>query len=138
MYRLLAVRRAYARMSARAHHAGVVGRRLQVSREAHDALVVPIADHRLFRPAVRAAGSHCADPIGRAGGKMIGGFALVAYPAQYGNSGVMTFVVNHQGVVYEKDLGRRSASVVASMPWFNPDRTWRRVADGVKAPAGTR
>jgi hypothetical protein len=74
----------------------------------------------------------------RVDGKMIGGFALVAYPAVYGNSGVMTFLVNHQGVVYEKDLGRRGARIVAAMPWFNPDRTWRRVADGVKAPAQTR
>ena len=39
-------------------------------------------------------------------GKMIGGFALVAYPAQYGNSGVMTFLVNHKGDVFQKDLGR--------------------------------
>jgi Protein of unknown function (DUF2950) len=74
----------------------------------------------------------------RVGGKMIGGFALVASPAEYGNSGVMTFLVNHQGIVYEKDLGRRGAATVAAMPWFNPDRTWRRIADGVKAPAGTR
>ena len=41
-------------------------------------------------------------------GKMIGGFALVAYPAQYGNSGVMTFLVSHQGVVFEKDMGPRT------------------------------
>ena len=41
-------------------------------------------------------------------GKMIGGFALLAYPAEYGNSGVMTFVVNHAGMVYQKDLGDRT------------------------------
>jgi Protein of unknown function (DUF2950) len=69
---------------------------------------------------------------------MIGGFALVAYPAAYGNSGVMTFVVNHQGTVYQKDLGPRSASIAAAMPGFNPDRTWQRVADGVRDPAVTR
>jgi hypothetical protein len=74
----------------------------------------------------------------RVDGKMIGGFALVAYPANYGNSGVMTFLVNHQGVVYEKDLGRRSAAIVAAMSAFNPDRTWRRVADDVQAPAARR
>jgi Protein of unknown function (DUF2950) len=74
----------------------------------------------------------------RVGGKMIGGFALVAYPAAYGNSGVMTFVVNHQGTVYQKDLGPRSASIAAAMPGFNPDRTWQRVADGVRDPAVTR
>jgi hypothetical protein len=62
-------------------------------------------------------------------GKMIGGFALVAYPAQYRNSGVMTFLVNHQGNVYEKDLGPSTARVASSMTAFNPDNTWRRVAD---------
>jgi Protein of unknown function (DUF2950) len=71
----------------------------------------------------------------RVRGKMIGGFALVAYPAEYGNSGVMTFLVNHQGVVYEKDLGPRGAATAASMPGFNPDRTWRQAAD---APSAAR
>jgi hypothetical protein len=69
-------------------------------------------------------------------GKMIGGFALVAYPAQYGNSGVMTFVVNHEGVVYEKDLGPRTPSIAARMAAFNPDGTWRRVSEAdLKADA---
>ena len=62
-------------------------------------------------------------------GKMIGGFALVAYPAEYKNSGVMTFLVNHQGNVYEKDLGPNTARIAASMTAFNPDNTWRRVTD---------
>jgi hypothetical protein len=62
-------------------------------------------------------------------GKMIGGFALVAYPAEYRNSGVMTFLVNHQGNVYEKDLGPNTARIAASMTAFNPDNTWRRVTD---------
>jgi Protein of unknown function (DUF2950) len=44
-------------------------------------------------------------------GKMIGGFALIAYPAEYGNSGVMTFMVNHGGTVYQKDLGTRTESI---------------------------
>ena len=65
-------------------------------------------------------------------GKMIGGFALVAYPAEYRNSGVMTFIVNHQGNVYEKDLGPNTARVASSMTAFNPDSTWRRVADGAQ------
>ena len=59
-------------------------------------------------------------------GKMIGGFAVVAYPAEHGNSGVMTFVVNHEGVVYEKDLGKQTASVGAAMTRFDPDTTWRK------------
>jgi Protein of unknown function (DUF2950) len=61
------------------------------------------------------------------GGKMIGGFALVAYPASYGNSGVMTFLVNHTGVVYEKDLGPHSARIAERMSAFNPDQTWKKV-----------
>ncbi len=60
-------------------------------------------------------------------GKMIGGFALVAYPAEYGVSGVMTFVVNHEGVVYEKDLGNATEKLSNSMKTFDPDRTWRKV-----------
>jgi hypothetical protein len=57
-------------------------------------------------------------------GKMIGGFAVVAYPAEYGNSGVMTFVVNHDGRVFQKDLGKNTASVAAAMKEYNPDKTW--------------
>jgi Protein of unknown function (DUF2950) len=68
-------------------------------------------------------------------GRMIGGFALVAYPAEYRNSGVMTFLVNHQGNVYEKDLGPNTARIAAGMSAFNPDKTWRRVADATQGPA---
>jgi hypothetical protein len=60
-------------------------------------------------------------------GKMIGGFALVAYPAEYGNSGVMTFIVNHEGVVYEKDLGKDTEKVATAMKKFDPDKTWKKV-----------
>jgi Protein of unknown function (DUF2950) len=60
-------------------------------------------------------------------GKMIGGFALVAYPAQYGSSGIMTFIVNHDGVVYEKDLGPKTAVTAQSMTKFNPDKTWKQL-----------
>ena len=66
-------------------------------------------------------------------GKMIGGFALVAYPAQYGNSGVMTFLVNHQGTIYEKDLGPQTAGIAAGMTAFNPDSTWQRVSEADQA-----
>jgi hypothetical protein len=61
--------------------------------------------------------------------KMIGGFALVAYPASYGNSGVMTFVVNNDGIVYQKDLGEKTGSIASDMTAFNPDQTWKKVAD---------
>jgi hypothetical protein len=60
-------------------------------------------------------------------GNMIGGFALVAYPAKYGSSGVMTFIVNQDGVVYEKDLGRDTQKTAKAMKLFNPDSTWEKV-----------
>jgi Protein of unknown function (DUF2950) len=60
-------------------------------------------------------------------GKMIGGFALVAYPAEYGSSGVMTFVVNHSGTVYQKDLGERTETIAKRMTSFDPDQTWKKV-----------
>jgi hypothetical protein len=59
-------------------------------------------------------------------GKMIGGFALVAYPARWGASGVMTFVCNHDGIVYEKNLGRETAKTAVEMTTYAPDATWRR------------
>ncbi len=59
-------------------------------------------------------------------GKMVGGFALVAYPASYSASGVKTFIVNHQGIVYEKDLGTKTAERAMSMKDFNPDKTWEK------------
>jgi len=60
-------------------------------------------------------------------GKMMGGFAMVAYPAEYGVSGVKTFLVNHRGQVYEKDLGPSTGSLARIMTRFNPDKTWKVV-----------
>jgi len=60
-------------------------------------------------------------------GKMIGGFALVAYPAEYGVSGVQSFMVNHHGMVYEKDLGSATATLARQLVRFNPDKTWKTV-----------
>jgi len=57
-------------------------------------------------------------------GNMIAGFALVAYPATWGNSGVMTFVVNQEGRVYEKNLGPRTKEIAGAMTEYNPDSTW--------------
>lgn len=65
-------------------------------------------------------------------GKLIGGFALVASPAKYGNSGVMTFMVNHEGVVYEKDLGKNTAKVAKAIKKFDPDKTWKKVKEAIK------
>ena len=59
-------------------------------------------------------------------GSMIGGFALVAYPAEYGNSGVMTFIVNHDGVVYEKDLGKDTAKIASTMTKYDLDKSWKK------------
>ena len=61
-------------------------------------------------------------------GHMVAGFALVAYPAEYGVSGVMTFVVNQNGSVYEKDLSKNTAATAKAMTRYNPDKTWREVA----------
>jgi hypothetical protein len=60
-------------------------------------------------------------------GNLIGGFGLIAYPAEYGNSGVMTFIVNHSGVVFQKDLGPKTARIAPRMTAFDPDPSWRRV-----------
>ncbi len=57
-------------------------------------------------------------------GHMIGGFALVAYPASYGVSGIMTFIVNQDGVVHQKDLGPKTAQAANLMKTYNPDSTW--------------
>lgn len=61
-----------------------------------------------------------------AGKRMIGGFALVAFPAQYGVSGIMTFIVNQDGVVYQKNLGRNTAALARGMTAFNPDASWAK------------
>jgi hypothetical protein len=58
---------------------------------------------------------------------MIGGFALVAYPARWGASGIMTFIVNHDGVVYQRNLGKESAALALKMTTFNPDSSWSKV-----------
>jgi hypothetical protein len=55
---------------------------------------------------------------------MIGGFALVAAPAEYGVSGVQTFIVSHDGVVYQKDLGTDTLNLFKVMERFNPDKSW--------------
>ncbi len=60
-------------------------------------------------------------------GEMSGGFALVAWPAQYDATGVMTFIVNQDGIVHEKDLGAQTGATVAAMTRYNPDASWRRV-----------
>ena len=60
-------------------------------------------------------------------GKMTAGFAFVAYPAEYGNSGVMTFMINQDGVLLQKDLGTNTAPTATAMTEFDPDPSWNIV-----------
>lgn len=62
-------------------------------------------------------------------GKMVGGFAFVAYPAQYNNSGVMTFMINQDGILLEKDLGKGTTDLATAMTEFDPDEGWKIVED---------
>ncbi|HTR42419.1 MAG TPA: DUF2950 domain-containing protein [Pseudomonadales bacterium] len=62
-------------------------------------------------------------------GNMIAGFALVAWPAEYGKTGIMTFIVNQQGLVYQKDLGEKTAKTASSMKKYDPDSTWQLSPD---------
>jgi hypothetical protein len=60
-------------------------------------------------------------------GRMTGGFALVAFPAEYRVTGTHTFIVSHDGVVYQKDLGPKTTTLGREMKAYNPDSTWARV-----------
>jgi Protein of unknown function (DUF2950) len=60
-------------------------------------------------------------------GKMTGGFAVVAYPAAYGDSGIATFLISQQGVLYERDLGKTTSDAASTMASFNPDNGWKVV-----------
>jgi hypothetical protein len=62
-------------------------------------------------------------------GQLTGGVGLVAYPAQYRVSGVMTFIINQHGVVYQKDLGEKTSEIAGAMTEYNPDSTWKKVTD---------
>ena len=69
-------------------------------------------------------------------GLMTGGFAAIAWPAKYGNSGVMTFLVNHRGIVYQKDLGEQTAAIAEAMKEYAPDATWTPTGDTLQAVEG--
>lgn len=68
-------------------------------------------------------------------GKMTGGFAFIAYPAEYRSSGVKTFIVCQSGVIYSKDLGPNTAAIVKAMKTYNPDPTWKKDQDQPKEAA---
>ena len=61
------------------------------------------------------------------GGKLVRGFAFLAYPAEYGNSGVMTFIVNKDGIVYQSDLGDKTKELAGAIEAYNPDSAWEKV-----------
>jgi hypothetical protein len=69
-------------------------------------------------------------------GKMTGGFAFVAYPAEYRNSGVMTFLVDQNGIVYQKDLGPNTAEIASQIKAYSPDKTWVTAETGDEADGG--
>jgi hypothetical protein len=83
-----------------------------------------------FRP-LRGQGSHAKggalDYVLK--GHMIGGFGAIAYPARYASSGVMTFIVNHDGVVYQKDLGPETAKLAPKITRFDPGPGWEAVPE---------
>ena len=120
----------------------------------HDGLYHPVQSGRpeigplLAEAAVRGSGEHTPTPfhgyyfrmLDKQGsnapggakdyivdGKMSGGFAVVAYPAEYKSTGVMTFIVNQDGTVYEKDLGPDTTKLAESMSAYNPDSSWAKV-----------
>jgi hypothetical protein len=71
-------------------------------------------------------------------GKMTEGFALLAYPAEYRSSGVMTFTVNEDGVVYQKDLGKKTDALAKAMKKYNPDSSWQKAEDEQEETVGER
>lgn len=89
----------------------------------------PIPFHGYYFRMLKKQGKHAAggafDYVVK--NKMIGGFAVVAYPAAYGSSGVMTFIVSHEGMVYQKDLGKNTAKTATAMTSFDPDKIWKKV-----------
>jgi len=72
-------------------------------------------------------------------GHMIGGVALIAYPAQYGLSGIMTFIVNHDGAVYQKDLGRKTVEAATAIKAFDPGPGWKKMeTPAAQQPSDTK
>ena len=94
--------------------------------------------HGYYYRILRAQGP--AAPGGKASyvddqGLMTRGFAVIAWPAKYGNSGVMSFIVNERDIVFQKDLGPETESVVQAIESFDPDLSWAPTADSVDTAA---
>ena len=111
----------------------------KASAEGYKAGAAPIPYHGYYYRILKRQGPSA--PGGAydylANGKMIGGFALLAFPAEYGNSGIMTFMVNQDGTVYQKDLGPRTAKVAQKIDSFSPDQSWTK-AEPSKTPNDVR
>ncbi|HJV65782.1 MAG TPA: DUF2950 domain-containing protein [Geomonas sp.] len=90
---------------------------------------VPAPFHGYFFRILKAQGKHATggDFDYVVNGKMVLGFAMLAYPAQYGSSGVMTFMVNQDGVVYQKNLGKETGKSAQAIKRFDPDPSWKKV-----------
>ncbi len=71
-------------------------------------------------------------------GKMTEGFAFVAYPAEYRSSGVMTFIVSEDGVVYQKDLGKKTDVLAKAMSEYNPDSSWQKPEEQQEETVGNQ
>jgi hypothetical protein len=93
----------------------------------------PIPYHGYFFRVLTGQGSHAAGGVKQyiVSGAMTEGFALVAHPAKYGSSGIMTFVVNRDGVIHEKNLGIHTDKVVKAMKLYDPDSTWKTVPESI-------
>ncbi|MEA5113667.1 MAG: DUF2950 domain-containing protein [Geobacteraceae bacterium] len=87
--------------------------------------------HGYYYRILTGQGSHAAGGAKQyiVNGKMTEGFAMVAHPAKYGSSGIMTFMVNQDGTIYQKDLGKRTGAIVKAIKSFDPDVTWRPVQE---------
>ena len=96
-----------------------------------DAGGAPVPFHGYYFKILTRQGKHA--PGGKynyvINGNMIGGFALVAWPAEYGNTGIMTFIVNQQGRVRQKDLGIKTGKLAPAMNQYDPDSTWQLSTD---------
>jgi len=94
----------------------------------------PMPFHGYYFKILKAQGPHATGGVYDyvVKGKMILGFAFLAYPANYGSSGIMTFIVNQEGVVYQKDLGKNTANVAKAMKRYDPDKSWTKEEEAKK------
>jgi hypothetical protein len=96
----------------------------------------PLPFHGYFFRALTSQGAHAPGGVKNyvVNGKMTAGFAFFAYPAQYGASGTMTFIVNQKGDVYRKDLGPDTTRIASGVTEFDPDSTWEVVPVSAARP----